>query len=126
MRYVTEVIKELIAKGAHTAIKYVSPKEVVKATRRLSLGRIRANETNLDVVLTMGRPNFAARKFIKQALKAGEPFPVKKILLTFPSTRVKPKHAKVLKRIAKKQAKIRSTAAKVLGQTRRREYRNRK
>lgn len=126
MRYVKEVIETLLANDAHTAIKYVSPKEVVKATRRLSLGRIRKNETNVDVVLTAGRPNYAAREFIKKLVKAGEPFPVKKILLTFPSTKVKPKHAKVLKRIAKKQAKVRSVAAKVLGQTRARLYRKRK
>jgi len=35
------------------------------------------------MVLTIGRPNYAEREFIKLCKKAGEPFPVKKMQLKF-------------------------------------------
>jgi len=53
-----------------------SEKLVVKATKR---GKPRKNENHIEIVLTIGRPNYAERKFIKLCKKAGEPFPVKKM-----------------------------------------------
>jgi hypothetical protein len=35
-----------------------------------------------EIVVTIGKPNYAERKFIELAKKAGEPFPIKKIQLT--------------------------------------------
>jgi len=52
------------------ATKYFSPTAVLKATRH---GR-----TN-TVVVTMGKPNYQERAFIKKAKAAKEPFPIKKI-----------------------------------------------
>ena len=37
--------------------------------------------------LTCGKPNFAERAFVKKAVKAGEPFPVRKVQLKFPPQR---------------------------------------
>jgi hypothetical protein len=72
----------LIETGAHAAIKYLSPKHVIKATRICYRGRI-DKRRNIDIRFTDGRPNYHAREFIKRCKKAGEQFPVKKIQLTF-------------------------------------------
>lgn len=72
--------------GAYKATKYLSEKLTVKATRK----RYKAYKAgwrkgdNVDIIFTVGRPNYEEREFIKQCKKAGEPFPVKKIQLRFP------------------------------------------
>lgn len=64
-----------------TAVSYVSPELVVRVTR---FGRPqRKNARNTDLRIQIGQPNYAARQFVKQALKAGEPFPVKKVQIKF-------------------------------------------
>lgn len=60
------------------ATKYLDEKTAVKCTRKLKFDKRMRSET---VVLTVGRPNYAERKFIKLCKKAGEPFPVKKVQL---------------------------------------------
>ena len=62
------------------ATAYQSPKFVIKATR---LHRRDRRERHESFVVTIGRPNFRERLFIKAAKKAGEPFPVRQIQLTF-------------------------------------------
>ena len=74
---VTDLIFETNAKKA---TKYLSRTEVVKATRR---HKRRKNERTVEMVLTFGKPNYAERQFIKRAIAAGEPFPVKRALLKF-------------------------------------------
>lgn len=51
-------------------------KLVVKATKRQ---KPRKGENHTEMVLTIGRPNYAEREFIKLCKKAGEPFPIKKM-----------------------------------------------
>ena len=60
------------------ATKYVSENFVITATRKRYGGKI-LKRNNVDIVLKIGRPNFAEREFIKDCKKAGEPFPIKKI-----------------------------------------------
>lgn len=80
MQHVKTVVRELLANSAVKATKYVSPTMTVKATRH---GRPRRNEKKITMVLTIGRPNYAERRFIKDCRKAGEPFPVRKVQLKF-------------------------------------------
>lgn len=80
----------LVRIGAHTVTKYLSPTHTVRATRKVCAGRIDKRDKNIDIVFTDGRPNYHAREFIKRCKKAGEPFPVKKIQITyFPKRRKK-------------------------------------
>jgi len=58
--------------------KYLSSELTVKATRRHKLDK---RDKNQEFVVTVGRPNYAEREFIKKCKKAGEPFPVKKVQL---------------------------------------------
>lgn len=82
MQHVEAVVRTLVWEKARQAVKYVSPKEIVRATRRLQRGRVPCG--NIDIVLTIGRPNYKDRQFIKKCQKVGEPFPVKKIQLRYP------------------------------------------
>jgi hypothetical protein len=60
------------------ATKYISEKFVITATRKRYRGKILKGET-IDIVLKIGRPNFAEREFIKLCKKAKESFPIKKM-----------------------------------------------
>ena len=75
---------EAVHKGAKQATKYLSPKLTIKATRQ---GKMRKGERQMTIVVTIGRPNYAEREFIRQAIKAGEPFPIRKSLLKYESKR---------------------------------------
>ncbi len=73
-----QVILAVLETGAVTATKYLSPRQTIKATRRrFRRGRSRKTE----ILVTAGGPNYSERKFIKDAIKAGEPFPVKRVIL---------------------------------------------
>lgn len=88
MKHVEAVVMALVLHDAKRATKFVSPKEVIRATRRLYRAdkrQIRKNRRGLEVMLHIGRPNARELKIIKQYRKAGEPFPVKKIRFQFPA-----------------------------------------
>lgn len=86
MEHVAATVMAVLDNDAHRATKYVSPKEVVRATRVLLGGKINRRDKT-RVVLTIGRPNFREREFIKLVGKAGAEFPFKKIQLQFPPKR---------------------------------------
>lgn len=83
-KYVSSVVDTLLREGAKRATKYMFPKLIIRATQPTFGGKLRRNGDNIDVRLTIGRPNFAERAYIEKLVKAGEPFPVKKIALKFP------------------------------------------
>lgn len=62
------------------ATKYISPEVRVTATRKR---KPRKNEPTHELVVTIGRPNFKQRAFVKKCKNAYEPFPIKKIQLEF-------------------------------------------
>jgi len=65
--------------GAYKATKYLDEKLTVKATRKRFKGKIDKRSKIVEIIFTVGRPNYEERDFIKKAKKAGEPFPIKKI-----------------------------------------------
>jgi hypothetical protein len=75
-----DVIELMLMRGARRATRYISPTEVVKATRR---HKPRKSDRTTEMVVTVGRPNYAEREFIKRCKKSGEPLPVNKIHLEF-------------------------------------------
>lgn len=74
------VAKAIIYNNAYQAISYISPKLTLKATRQ---HKASSRDTRATFVFTMGRPAFREAEQIKRLIKAGEPFPVKKIELRF-------------------------------------------
>lgn len=63
-----------------TATYYIAPDLTVKITRSHVPDKRSRGET---FHLTVGKPNFAERKFIKLCYKAGQSFPVRKVQLKF-------------------------------------------
>lgn len=90
---VGSVVNSLLANSAYSATKYLSEKLIVRATRKLfkSEGRQIRKSSTVEIVLTIGQPNYLERDFIKDCRKAKEPFPVKNVVLKFPP---KPKKRK--------------------------------
>lgn len=80
MKYINEVVDTLIQRNAVRATKYISPKEVITATRRMFDRRLPRKGENLDIILKIGRPNYQERDTIRIFKKAGQPFPVKMII----------------------------------------------
>ena len=72
----SRVVNALIGSIAKSAVLYLAPNLVVRATWR---HKPKANNTREEVVVTFGAPNFLERIFVKQCAKSYEPFPVKKI-----------------------------------------------
>ena len=77
-KYIINVVDILINDNSlRRAVKYVSPKEIIRGTR----GKFFKSSDNIEITLTIGRPNYIEREFIALCQKAKEPFPVKKIQL---------------------------------------------
>lgn len=66
--------------SARKVTVYQSPDVVVKATRQRKPTKRSRTET---ILVTLGAPNFAERKFIKQCKTAGVNFPVREPQLKF-------------------------------------------
>jgi hypothetical protein len=79
-RTMQAAITACLANGAVRATKYLSPREVCRVTRRRYRGKV-TKAGPVELVMTLGRPNYRERAQIRQLQKAGEPFPVKKIRL---------------------------------------------
>jgi hypothetical protein len=83
MKHIESTISALLNAEARKAIRYISERQIVRASRRLSRGRI-DKRGNIEVALTIGRPNYEERKAIRAFKRAGARFPVKKLALKFP------------------------------------------
>jgi len=75
-----QVIGTLFKASAIKATKYINPKFVIKAKRKLYNNKI-DKRGNIEIALTIGKPNYKERKFIKDCIKVKESFPIKKIQL---------------------------------------------
>ncbi len=76
----TQVVTNHCAYGdVVRATKYISPTLIVRGVRTRVGKKILSG--NIEVTLTIGKPNYLERDFIKLCKKAGEPFPVKKVQL---------------------------------------------
>lgn len=85
MSAISSAIDALLRLEAIRATKYLNEKWVVRASRRTFNGKI--HRGNIEVVLTIGKPNYQERDFIKKCKRAGESFPIRKIQLKFLSKR---------------------------------------
>lgn len=78
---IDEVVTALFSSpDIYKAEKYLSPKLVVRATRRHKPSK---RDRQTELVVTIGAPNYLERQFIKDCNHAGEKFPVRKIQLKF-------------------------------------------
>lgn len=83
-----EIARLVVLHGARRVTKFLSDNETVKMTRKIFGKKKRyGSGKRIDIALTIGIPNFAERKFIAKAKKAGEPFPIKKVLIEWPKVK---------------------------------------
>ena len=80
--YYNEVIECVLKEGVVKAVKYISPKAIVRAVRTRYHGKLR-KVGNIEISLTIGRPNFIERQYIKKLVKEGQLFPVRNLGLKF-------------------------------------------
>lgn len=76
--FILETVLPILQGDILKATKYISPKEIIRATRTRVGGKI-DKRYGMEITLTIGKPNFLEREFIKLCKKAGEPFPIKKV-----------------------------------------------
>lgn len=79
----TTIIKAitcLLETGARQCVVYQHPELSVKVTRRFKPSK---RDKSVNLVLTIGKPDFSGRKFVKDCIKAGVKFPVRKPQLKF-------------------------------------------
>lgn len=81
MNAVKQVVETLIRTDSWKATKYLTDRTIIRATRMRERGRFRDGRQNMQVNLTFGRPNYLEVRFIKDAKKAGEPFPIRQVQL---------------------------------------------
>jgi hypothetical protein len=69
IRAIQEVTYEILIKGAYKATKFLSPKMTVKATRKRYDKKIWHDEKQMQIMLTIGPPNYEEREMLKRAKK---------------------------------------------------------
>ena len=76
-KHIIQLYQKLEPGQVRQAVKYLSPKMVIRATRRTYKGKILKNG-NIEILFTIGRPNYRERKYIKlmKKLKARFPHPI--------------------------------------------------
>ena len=84
----SKVVNVLLASVAKSATLYISPTLIVRATWR---NKPRGNNRREEMVLTFGSPNYLEARFAKQAQRAQEPFPIRKVQLKPWPVKRKPK-----------------------------------
>ena len=82
MLSIAKVVEATLKSGAVKGTYFVSPTEIIRVTRRRYDGKFAAKGM-IELLVSVGRPNYQERLFVKRCQKAGEPFPVKKIRWTW-------------------------------------------
>lgn len=80
LNFVSNAVDVLLTTGARQVTVYQHPLLCVKATRRYKPDK---HASRIDIVLTIGVPNYEGRLFASRCLAAKEPFPIKKPQLKF-------------------------------------------
>lgn len=78
---IVQIVEVILESGAKQATKYFSDQLTLRGT---FVGKRRKRDRQSVIVLSIGKPNYAERIFIKKCKLAGEPFPIKKLQIKFP------------------------------------------
>ncbi len=74
----SQAAEVILEGGAKRVSKYFSSTQVMKATRR---GRRTRRDRTIEILFTIGAPNYAERQFIKRRLRDGGKFPMKGLVI---------------------------------------------
>lgn len=83
---IENLIQEVRKQKAWRAVKYLSDTKVVRVTQIL-YNKTPRSWGNQQFTVTLGKPNYKEREFIRLCKIAKEVFPVRKIQLQFPPQR---------------------------------------
>ena len=64
-----------------SATKYITPKAVIRVSRRVYKSHRKTDP--IELLISFTKPNYKEREFIKLCKKAKEPFPVKKLQVKY-------------------------------------------
>lgn len=78
-----KAVEAVFMDGVRKATVFQHPQLTVVATIRHKPHTYMASKRRVEIHLTIGQPNSKNRKFVKDCLKAGEPFPVRKVQLVW-------------------------------------------
>jgi hypothetical protein len=78
----SELAGSILVGGAYKATKYLNDKLTIKATKKRYKGRVYKGQA-IDIVFTVGKPNYEEREFIKKFKKSGLVFPINNIYEKF-------------------------------------------
>ncbi len=67
----SELAEHILIGGAYKVTKFLSDKLTIKATRKRYKGKILKGHA-IDIVFTVGKPNYEERERIKRAKKHGD------------------------------------------------------
>lgn len=81
MNIIDNMVHTLRSTGAWKATKFIGDKEIVRVT---VIGKKLPKRGNHNYWVTIGRPNYEEREYIKSAKKAGELFQFKRLWLRYP------------------------------------------
>lgn len=76
-------IQNLLRNKAWKATKFISDYLMVRATRQLFRKKL-SNIGNLEIILTVGKPNYEEREYVALCKKAGEKLLLKRVWLKYP------------------------------------------
>lgn len=76
-----QIIKLLIEQKAVKATKFISHNSIIRVVRT-RYGK-KFSPGNIQLTITVGKPNYLERDFIKLCKKSNESFPVKNVQLKF-------------------------------------------
>jgi hypothetical protein len=71
-----ELAECILVDGAYKATKYINEKLTIKATRKRYKGKIMNGRVHpIEILFTVGKPNYEEREVIKRNMRAGMSFP---------------------------------------------------
>lgn len=70
LKTVPKLVQQLMSENARSVTKLVSDKLTVRISRTTFKGKF--NRNKLELVITVGKPNWEAREFIKKLKKSGK------------------------------------------------------
>lgn len=67
-----ELAEEILVNGAYKVTKFLNPKLTIKATRKRYDGKVHYKEKQIQILFTIGPPNYEERDMLKRAKKFGD------------------------------------------------------
>jgi len=75
---INKVMGSILNKDVIRATLYISVKQIIRATKK-RYGNKLIDKQNIEIALTIGKPNYVEKEYIKMIKKTDIPFPILKV-----------------------------------------------